>query len=160
MNRWAMDLGPDSPNAFYDLPGYFDNKQRRWTYFRTNNYSHNTVTPGDALQSRHIVAPIVTFGTVPDRGFAVADLTSAYPTEVTSLRRRIALLDRARVLIQDEYQPTRPGMLLHWTMVTGAEIGLAADGRTASLTKNGHLLRVEILEPDSARWHIGFSRLT
>ena len=156
--RWAMDLGPDSPGAHYDLPGYFDNKQQRWTYFRTNNHSHNTVTPGDALQSRHIIAPIVAFGAAPDRGFAVADLTPAYPAEADSLRRGIALLDRARVLVQDEYQPTRPGTPLHWTMVTGAKVGLVVDGRSATMTKNGRSLRVDILEPVSARLHIGSTR--
>jgi hypothetical protein len=31
--RWAMDLGPDSPGAHYDLPGYFDNQLQRWTCF-------------------------------------------------------------------------------------------------------------------------------
>jgi hypothetical protein len=156
--RWAMDLGPDSPSDSYDLPGYFDNKQQRWTYFRANNHSHNTVTPGDTLQSRNIVAPIVAFGTAPGRGFAVADLTPAYPAEAVSLRRGIALLDRARVLIQDEYQPARPGTLLHWTMVTGAKIGLTVDGRSATLTKNGRLLRVDILEPVSARFHLRSTR--
>ena len=156
--RWAMDLGPDSPNAHYDLPGYFDNQRQRWTYFRTNNHSHNTVTPGDGLQSRHIVAPIVAFETAPERGFAVADLTPAYPAEAASLHRGIALLDRARVLIQDEYQPAQPGTPLHWTMVTGARIGLAADGRSAAMTRNGRSLRVDILEPVSARFHVSSTR--
>jgi hypothetical protein len=116
------------------------------------------VTPGDTLQSRHIVAPIVTFGTAPDRAFAVADLTPAYPAEAVSLHRGIALLDRARVLIQDEYQPAQPGTPLHWTMVTGARIGLAADGRSAAMTRNGRSLRVDILEPVSARFHISSTR--
>ncbi len=156
--RWAMDLGPDSPGAHYDLPGYFDNKQQRWTYFRTNNHSHNTVTPGEALQSRHIVAPIVAFGTAPERGFAVADLTPAYPAEAASLRRGVALLDRARVLVQDEYRPARPGTPLHWAMVTGAKIELAGDGRSATMVRNGRSLRVDILEPASARLHVGSTR--
>ena len=47
--RWATDLGPDD----YNLPGYFDTKKGtaspRWKYYRLNNRSHNTLTPGDAL---------------------------------------------------------------------------------------------------------------
>lgn len=156
--RWAMDLGPDSPNAHYDLPGYFDNRQQRWTYFRTNNRSHNTVTPGEALQSRHVVAPIVMFKTTPASAFAVADLTPVYPTAAARLRRGIALLDRARVLVQDEYQPAQPGTPLHWTMVTGAKIEVGEDGRSATLTKNSRSLRLEILEPTAARWHVGSTR--
>ena len=107
--RWAMDLGSEADQGSYNLPGYFDTGARRWTYFRANNYSHNTVTPGGALQNRLAVAPIVAFGSTPVRGFAVTDLTSAYSAEAASLRRGVALLDRSRVLVQDEFQPKQPG---------------------------------------------------
>jgi hypothetical protein len=152
--RWAIDLGPDA----YSLPGYNNDRQQRWSYFRTNNRSHNTVTPGDALQRREIVAPIVAFGSAPERGFAVADLTPAYPDEAASLRRGIALLDRARVLVQDAYRPAKPGTPLRWTMVTGARIDLAGDGRSAVLTSHGRSLRVDLQEPATARLSIGSAR--
>lgn len=55
--RWATDLGPDD----YNLPGYFDTKKGtaspRWKYYRLNNRSNNTLTPGDALQDYHATAP-------------------------------------------------------------------------------------------------------
>ena len=157
--RWAMDLGPDNNGGTYTLPGYFDVKHgRRWTYFRANNHSHNTVTPGDALQRFHSVAPITKSGSTPERAFAIADLTPAYPQEATSLHRGIALLDRARVLVQDEYRPAQPGTPLHWLMVTRAKINLAPDARSAMLTSQGRSLRVDILEPANARLHIGSTR--
>lgn len=156
--RWAVDLGPDVTNAFYDLPGYFDYKDRRWTYYRANNRSHNTVTPGEALQSRQVVAPIVAHGSEPRRAFAVADLTPVYSEAAASLRRGIALLDRARVLVQDEYRPARAGTPLRWQMVTGKKVALAADGRTALLTSEGRTLRVEILQPASARLQLASTR--
>jgi hypothetical protein len=152
--RWAVDLGPD----VYELPGYFDNKDRRWDFFRMNNRSHNTVTPGDALQRRKIVAPIVAFGSALERGFAVADLTAAYPDEAASLRRGVALLDRSRVLVQDEFKPTKAGVPLRWTMMTRAKIELSPDGRSAALKEQGRLLSVEILEPAGARFAIGSAR--
>jgi hypothetical protein len=43
-------------------------------------------------------------------------------------------------------------------MVTGAKIGLAADGRSAVLTRNGRSLRADILEPVSAQFHISSTR--
>ena len=156
--RWAMDLGPENDRGTYTLPGYFDVKGRRWTYFRANNHSHNTVTPGDALQNRYVVAPITKFGSTSERGFAVADLTPAYAEEATSLRRGIALLDRSRVLVQDEYKPAQPGTPLHWTMVTGAKIDLSGDGRSAMLTSHGRSLRVNLLEPTTAWLHVGSTR--
>jgi len=156
--RWAMDFGGDNDQGIYTLPGYFDYKVRRWTYFRANNHSHNTVTPGDALQNRNVVAPITRFGSTQKCGFAIADLTSAYSNEVTSLRRGITLLDRARVLVQDEYQPAPTNLPLHWVMVTGAKIDLAGDGRSAVLTRNGRTLRVDLLEPAAAKLSVGSSK--
>jgi hypothetical protein len=104
------------------------------------------------------VAPIVAFGSLPARGFAVADLTPAYPGEAASLRRGVALLDRSRVLVQDEYRPAQAGTPLHWTMVTPAKIDLAGDGRSALLTSHGRSLRVDVLEPAAARLRLGSAR--
>ena len=156
--RWAMDLGSEADRGSYNRPGWGDNKVRRWTYFRANNYSHNTVTPGGALQNRHVVAPIVAFGSSPALGFAIADLTAAYSEKAVSLRRGVALIDRTRVLVQDELLPGPLGILLRWTMVTTAEIELGSDGRSATLIQNGRSLRVDLLEPAAARLHLGSAR--
>lgn len=157
--RWAMDLGPDTVKGIYTLPGYFDIKNgRRWTYFRTNNHSHNTVTPGDALQDHHVPAPIIAFGSTSERAFAVADLTPAYSEEATRLHRGIELLDRSRVLVQDEYQPAKTNLPLHWVMVTAAKIDLSADGHSATLTSHGRTLRVDLLEPAAATFRIGSAK--
>ena len=157
--RWAKDLGGDTEAGIYTLPGYFDVKKgQRWTYFRANNHSHNTVTPGDALQDYHITVPITKFSSTPERGFAIADLTPAYSEEVKSLHRGIALLDRSRVLVQDEYQPAQSNLPLHWVMVTAAKIDISADGHTATLTSHGRTLRVDLLEPASAKFRIGSTK--
>jgi Heparinase II/III-like protein len=139
--RWAADLGPDD----YNLPTYFG--AQRWTYFRLNNRSHNTLTPGHALQNAKAVAPIVAFGSAPNRAFAVADLTPAYPGAAKKMLRGVTLLDRARVLVQDDIAGLKSGTSLRWTMVTTAKIALSADGRTATLTEKGRTLRAEILAP-------------
>jgi Heparinase II/III-like protein len=141
--RWAEDLGPDD----YNLPGYFGAK--RWTYYRLNNRSHNTLTPGDALQNPKAVAPIVAFSSTPERAFAVADLTAAYPGSAKRILRGLALLDRARVLVQDEVTGMKHGTPLAWRLLTGAKVTLD-DERNATLTQNGHALHAEILAPADA----------
>jgi hypothetical protein len=157
--RWAMDLGPDTVRGVYSLPGYFDVKKgRRWTYFRVNNHSHNTVTPGDALQDPYTTTPIIAFGSTPKCGFAIADLTPAYPEEAVSLYRGIALLDGSRVLVQDEYQPAKMRLPLHWVMVTRAKIDLSDNGHSATLTSHGRTLRVDLLEPTTAAFRIGSTK--
>ena len=143
--RWAQDLGPDD----YNLPAYFGAK--RWSYYRLNNRSHNTLTPGDALQDAKATAPIVAFASTPARAFAVADLTAAYPGSAQHMLRGVALLDRARVLVQDDVTGLTPGTTLAWRLLTGAKVTLA-DDHHATLTLNGRTLRVEILAPAGARF--------
>ena len=143
--RWVMDLGPDD----YNLPAYFGAK--RWTYYRLNNRSHNTVTPGDALQDPKAVAPIVAFASSPTRAIAVADLTAAYPGSAKRILRGVALLDRARVLVQDDVTGLKPGTPLAWRLLTGASVKLD-DDRHATLTQNGRTLRAEILSPAGAKF--------
>jgi hypothetical protein len=105
-----------------------------------------------------VVVPITKYGSTSERGFAVVDLTSVYPDAAASLQRGIALLDRTRVLVQDEYQPTQSNLPLHWTMVTKAKIDLAADGHSATLTIGGRALRVDLLGPAAAKLTIGSTR--
>lgn len=150
--RWATDLGPDD----YNLPGYFDTKKGtaspRWKYYRLNNRSHNTLTPGDALQEYRATAPLVAFASTPARAYAVADLTAAYPAAAKKILRGIALLDRARVLVQDDLTAVTPGTALVSRLLTEATIALSPDARTATLTLHGRTLRAEILTPTTAKF--------
>jgi hypothetical protein len=149
--RWAEDLGYDE----YNLPGYFGD--RRWSYYRLNNRSHNTLTPADRLQEVKAQAPIVAFGSAPARAFAVADLTAAYPGAARRMLRGVALLDRSRVLVQDDIDGVAPGTPLVWRMMTGARV--ARDGgRGALLERDGRSLRVDLLAPPEAQWTTGEAR--
>ena len=143
--RWAEDLGPDD----YNLPAYFGDK--RWTYFRLNNHTHNTLTPGTALQDPKAAAPIVAFASSPARAFAVADLTSVYPGAAKKILRGVAVLDRARVVVQDEVTALAANTPLSWRLLTEAKIKIVGVHH-AELTQAGHTLRAEILEPAAAHF--------
>jgi hypothetical protein len=145
--RWAEDLGPDD----YNLPAYFGAK--RWTYYRLNNFSHNTLTPGNTLQDPKAVAPVIAFSSTPVRASAVVDLTPAYPGSATNMRRGLAMLDRARVLVQDEITGAKAGTVLHWRMTTPAKVVLE-DGQHAVLSQGGKTLRATILEPAAATFAV------
>ena len=147
--RWAVDLGADS----YGLPAYWGAK--RWTYFRCNNYSHNTLTPGPSLQNPKAAAPIIAFESSPARAFAIIDLTAVYPDRSQKMLRGVAMLDRSRVLIQDDVLATGAGQVLDWRMLTAAQISLSADGRTATLSQQGKTLMAQILSPSSAVFRVG-----
>jgi len=146
--RWAVDLGPDD----YNLPEYFGRK--RWSYFRLNNRSHNTLTPGDQLQDPKGTASIVAWGSAPNRSFSVADLTSVYPGVAERVLRGLELLDRSRVLVQDEISSPAKGLPFHWTMMTGAGITVGENGRSALLSQSGRSLRADLLSPANASFHV------
>lgn len=150
--RWATDLGPDD----YNLPGYFDSKKGttapRWKYYRLNNHSHNTLTPGGALQEYQATAPLTSFASTPARAHAIADLTSIYPGAAQKILRGVVLLDRARVLVQDDLTGLKAHTPLVSRLLTEATITLSADARTATLTREGRTLRAEILAPAAAKF--------
>jgi hypothetical protein len=151
--RWAVDLGGDS----YELPDYWDGKQggKRWSYYRLNNFGHNTIFPESTLQDAFATAPIVVFESTPKKALAVLDLTPAYPGFATKILRGMAMLDRAQVLVQDDVTGIARSAPLHWQMLTPAEIGLSTDARTATLFLDGRKLRATLLNPAEARFSIG-----
>jgi hypothetical protein len=146
--RWVSDLGADD----YDLPGYFDAKPegKRWTYYRTRTEGHNTLTINNENQALPCQAPIIAFQSTPERAFAVADLSTAYPT-ATRVRRGVALLGRRDVLVQDEIETTKP-VDLTWAMHTKSAVSL--NGAQAVLQRGGKTLTVRILSPGDAQFAI------
>lgn len=161
--RWVADLGVES----YSLPGYFrketDANNRltaenahlphRWTYFRLINQGHSTLTLGDQLQDRKAVAPFTATGSAPKRGFAVADLSSVYPTQARGWQRGIALVDRRWLAVRDELQGLKPGAQVDWVLLTEArQVRIAADGRSAVLETGAKRLLLRLAQaPASAR---------
>jgi hypothetical protein len=143
--RWAADLGSDN----YNLPGFFGAK--RWEYYRLRAEGHNTLVlnPGPGPdQDPKAHAKITRFESQPDRAFAIADLSPAYPGQV---RRGLALLDRRHVLVQDEIRTDQP-VELWWFLHTPAAMAISADGRTATLTQAGKSFPVRLLLPAAARF--------
>ncbi len=148
--RWAVDLGADD----YNLPAYFGNK--RWTYYRLRTEGHNTLdlNPGAAPgQNPAAAAKIIQFESTPNRAVAVADLSAAYAQQARSVRRGIALLDRRRVLVQDEIQADQAADLW-WFLHTPAEIEVATDGKSATLQRDGKRLRAQLIVPAEAMFSV------
>jgi hypothetical protein len=148
--RWAVDLGADD----YNLPGYFGGQ--RWSYYRLRAEGQNTlvINPGDTPdQDPSAAGHIIRFQPGPARAFAVADLSPAYKKNARKVWRGITLLDRAKVLVQDEIQAENPAEVW-WFMHTPASVKIDSNGRTATLQQVGTKLRAEILSPADAKFQI------
>ncbi len=142
--RWATDLGSDN----YNLPGYFGSQ--RWSYYRLNNRSHNTLVVDDKLQNARAISRIVGFYSSPERAATIVDMTDAYAGQVESAKRGIELVNRSAVHVRDEL--TGVSGEVRWGMVTPAAITL--DGGKAILKQRDKTLVVELLSPTDATFEI------
>jgi hypothetical protein len=145
--RWAVDLGGDD----YDLPGYFDFQQQRWSYYRNRTEGQNTLVLEGANQRPRAKAPLIAFDSTPEQAFAVADLTAAYAGEARRVWRGVALLGRRDVLIEDEAELAHRGEVA-WQMHTRAAVELRAD--RALLRLEDQVLEARVLAPRGARFEV------
>jgi hypothetical protein len=143
--RWAVDFGGDD----YNLPNYFG--KDRWTYYRLKTEGHNVLVINGENQDPKAEAPIVKFKSEPDHAFAIADLSSAYASVAKRVLRGISIIDRSRVIIQDEIEADDPVNIV-WGFHTSAEIKI--DGKTAILTQDDSHLAIRIKEPKEAEFRI------
>jgi len=139
--RWAEELGYDD----YNLPGYFDDEEQRWTYYRMRAEGQNTlvVSPSKAPdQNPDATAKIIKFESKPTKSYAVADLTSAYYPKVKHLERSILLHRQAKqVIIKDEIEAETP-VDVWWFMHTKAQIKIGKDAHSAILQRDNAQLQV------------------
>lgn len=141
--RWATELGKDD----YNLPGYFNQKQR-WIYYRNRAEGQNTLVINPSLnpdQNIDAQSKITSFTLRRKKISAVADLTPAYYPQVNKARRAITLLrEKKQILLEDEIRANLPVNLL-WFMHTQADIKIDSNGKTAILSQDGKRLSIQLL---------------
>ena len=138
--RWALDLGGED----YNVPGYFGNQRNE--YYRVRAESHNTLvidpdqSPGQEMKA---FAPIVKFESKPRGGFSSIDMTSYYPSKVSSAERGYKLDDnRKSAVIRDEVM-LKGKSDVYWFMTTGEEVIIEDDH--VILKSNTKKLRLDYL---------------
>ncbi|MEF3302347.1 tandem-95 repeat protein [Paenibacillus sp. GYB003] len=145
--RWAMDTGNES----YDLPGFWDYNNQRWTYYRKKTEGHNTIVVNPA---RHPVVQQEPFGKAlrvagqskPRGAFSILDMTDMYRDEAVSMKRGMMLAgDRTQLLVQDEMKLKEPSEL-YWFMHTKASIEIVENGRAAILRQGDKRLYAKLAE--------------
>ena len=137
--RWFHDLGSDN----YNLPGYFGGQ--RFSYFRLQNLSHNTLVIGGNLQTPKAkpcpLTPIQTHGA---SATTTIDLTNAYRGQCEHATRKVDFTaNPPRITLTDHL--LAPGGPVRWQAVTDAQVSLA--GAVATLQKDGHRLVLTCANP-------------
>jgi len=154
--RWAHDLGSQSYHSL-ESKGIrlWDRSQKsqRWSVFRLNNHSHNTLVVDGKLQRVKGSGAIDAFVAESDMPHTIVDMSAAYAGQLRNPRRGAALRRDRSVVIQDELETlANEATTVRWGMLTKAKIEL--QGATATLTQKGQKLTVRIASPEGARFAI------
>lgn len=131
-SRWVHDLGADN----YNLPAYFGNK--RFTYYRLQNLSHNTLVIDGKLQNpKAKPCPVTSIERKGSLATATIDLTDAYLDQCKEALRTVSFdaSKREATLVDHVKEPVGP---VRWQLITDAAITVT--GNVATLKKGDRSL--------------------
>ncbi len=151
--RWAEDLGAQSYHSLESKGINLWSKRQnseRWTVFRLNNRSHNTLVVDDRLQLVKGHGKITDFSPESRMPHTTVDLGPVYADRLAGARRGAALLGDGSVLIQDEITAGKKEVVVRWGMVTKAAVE-TIDTRTAILRRDKQIVTLRVLAPAEPR---------
>jgi hypothetical protein len=153
--RWADDLGAQDYESLeskkVDLWNLKQSSQR-WTVFRLNNRSHNTLTIDDQLFRVDGLSRFTAFSAEPGKQQAILDISPEFSGHASTVRRGFRIIDNRTVLIRDEIAGAKSGAKIRWAMVTRADVQL--DGTHAVLRQKDRQLDAYLLGMDGATFEV------
>lgn len=142
--RWAADFGMQEYESLeskgIQVFGRTQDAQR-WTIFRLNNFTHNTLTFDNQLQLVKGYAKIDRASTNRNFPFAVSDISSVYEGQVAAAKRGVGIVDRKFVIVRDEIKNSNKTTTMRWTMLTHAEVTIT-NQNTITLKQEGEELHL------------------
>jgi hypothetical protein len=149
--RWAVDLGSQSYHSLESRGVSLWGKKQdseRWTVFRLNNLSHNTLVVDGQLHSVDGHATIEAFSDDPGHPYTLIDMSPVYEGQLTSAWRGVKLLGKD-VFIQDEIAAGDEKRTVRWGMATQANVSVVSTSE-ALLTQGGQSLALHVIAPERA----------
>jgi len=144
--RWIYDLGSDN----YNLPGYF--REKRWTYFRLQNRSHNTLEINGKLQNTESQPCPLLSSTLTGNPLAASfDLSGAYSDSAEKVIRSLQFDPLSGKATLDD-QITRPTGPVIWRAFTDADAEVKGD--QVILRKKGSQITLKRTSKEG-EWSIG-----
>lgn len=149
--RWATDLGMQN---YYSLEKVGVNlwgksqSSGRWSVFRLNNHSHNTITVNEQLHQctgKCEMVKVYNKGNKHGGKFDLSqmflDLESAYRTIYIDKNDKVTCIDELKAKVACD---------VRWNMVTHADIKIV-DDKTISLKKEGKEVILRVVSPSNAK---------
>lgn len=150
--RWAVDLGSQSYNSLESRGIDLWNRSQgseRWTVYRLNNFSHNTLVVDNKLHRVEGHAPIMRFSDEADSPFTIVDLTPVYAGDLAKAQRGAFFHENA-VLIQDEIETLDKPTTIRWGMATQADADIEDESHVI-LREGEKTLNIRVLSPASVK---------
>ncbi len=143
--RWIHDMGSEN----YNLPAYFGGK--RWTYFRLQNRSHNTLEIGGQLQNPNSKPCPLTASSITGNPLSASfDLSDAYAGSAGKVIRTASFdSTNGTTLLTDEI--TAPTGDVCWRVVTDANCEIKDD--RVILKKQDHQITLRRIS-ETGTWSI------
>lgn len=141
--RWACDL----PNESYDAEGYGSGLDSKNTYYRVRAEGHNTlvIAPDEtAGQDLDGFTTVSEYDFDSDSPFATLDMTDAYKSKASEVKRTIQLTDNKTSLMVKDYICLNKNSDVYWFMHTQADAKVQSDG-TVLLSKDGKSMILEFI---------------
>ncbi len=154
--RWAIDLGRQGYHSLEEQGIDLWNRAQdseRWTVFRLNNHSKNTLVVNDELQRVDGFAPITAFADDGAMPHTVIDMSEVYAGQLAITKRGVGLMGGGGVVVQDEMQAPDEPATVRWGMLTRADVELIDDAH-AILRQDGEELGMHILEGEGPAFEI------
>jgi hypothetical protein len=152
--RWGLDLKRPDYHPLEEAGialWNFEQDSERWSIYRLNNFSHNTLVVNGERQRVDGFADVVKHEGEGATPHTILDLSAVYAGQLAAAQRGIALVDGQAVRVQDEIAaPADAPAAVRWAMMTRADVQITGD-RTATLAQDGQTLSFRILEPADAR---------
>ena len=136
--RWAMDLGNQSYYSLEKLGIKIWSKgqdSERWSVFRLNNFSHNTLTVNNSLHRYEGKAEMTDTYNSENRYGAKFDMSEIF-FDLESAHRTIYIDRESKVTCIDEVKAGNKKCNVRWNMVTPANAEIV-NKRTIYLEKDG-----------------------
>ncbi len=154
--RWARDLGAQSYDSLESKGiGLWDSKQDgdRWKVFRIGPFSHNTLTINGQLHKFDGDARLTKFSAGPNAG-VVVDLSPVFAGQATRVTRGFLFRTGQDATIRDEVEGLKAGDKVRFALVTGAQIEVSDDGKTATLKQGDKTLSAKLSDAVGGKWEI------
>lgn len=143
---WTDDMGADD----YALPGFWDYRPggQRWSYFRNNNFSHNTLSIDHQLQYADGKAFVCEEQPTAVRPTVCLDMSGLYHEQATAVHRRFTLLEATAIEVEDKVLLNDSTSVVTWSCITRATV--ETNGNTAHLRKSGKDFYLRLISPAGA----------